>query len=132
MIVVEDLRRFALVYLATPYTKHPDGLEYAYRIAAGQLAHFGAWGVSVYSPITHWHQATLFDPQNVLRHSTPQEWFERNLPMMDVSDCVLIPNFKEAGDSDGIAKEADEFMRHGKPVIDWDRIRERGHIRTRF
>lgn len=131
-MTLDELRKFKMVYLATPYTKHPEGLDYAYKIAAGQVGYFGGWGVNVYSPITHWHQATIFDPQGVLRHSTPQEWFDRNLPMMLLSDCMVIPNFKEVGDSEGIAKEADEFMTQNKPVIDWDGVRMRGYVRPRF
>lgn len=127
--MLDVLRNAKRVYLATPYTKHPEGIEYAFLYAAGQLANLYALGVKrIYSPIVHWHTATVLDPNNILRHFTPDEWFEHNKPEMDLCDCMAIPD--ESGQqieavptSEGIAKERAYFEDGQKRVIVYDTLR---------
>lgn len=127
--MLDVLRNAKRVYLATPYTKHPEGQEYAFLYAAGQLANLYALGVKrIYAPIVHWHTATLFDNSNILRRYSPDEWFEHNRPEMDLCDVMAIPD--ETGSqveavptSEGIAKERAYFEQCGRPVIVYDLLR---------
>lgn len=115
-IPIQNLQEHSLIYLATPYTKHPDGREYAYKIAAANLAHLVGLRLRVYSPITHYHTASILDPENRLKHLTPDEWFAINLPMMEICDCLAIPDWKEVDESEGVAKEVSWFAGQKLPV----------------
>lgn len=118
IVTINDLKKYKLVYLAAPYTKHPDGLEYAYKVAAAQLAAMDNYGVRAYSPIAHWHMASVLDPYNHLKWSTPAEWLERNLPMLDICDCLVIHYCRDEIESEGIDNEIGVYEMQGKPIVE--------------
>lgn len=114
-------------YLATPYTKHIEGQEYAYKVACVHLASLHSLGVWAFSPIAHWHTASLHDPSRKLPHYTPDQWLALNKPEMDLCDWMLIPydrdeNWKQ---SEGIRKERLYFEQCGKPVYFYEGHRQR-------
>lgn len=115
--MIEFLRCHELVYIATPYTLHTQGKEYAYKIACAMIAKLAGYGISAYSPIAHWHTASLLDPQNRLRHLDCDGWQLINKPMMDMSSCLLVPDFSEWEHSRGIHKERLYFHECRKPVF---------------
>ena len=114
-----------MIYLATPYTKHKDGREYAFLWAAGLLATLSTYKLNVYCPIAHWHTATVLDPLNRLRHLTPDEWFEKNLPMMELCDCMLFPLNENIEFSEGVRREREYFESLDRPIIEFDPVRDR-------
>lgn len=127
--MLSSLRAAKRVYLATPYTKHPEGIEYAFLYAAGQLAALYASGVKrIYSPIVHWHTATVLCPYGTLRGLSPDDWFDQNKPEMDLCDVMAIPDQSGAQvdavpSSIGVAKEREYFLAIGKPVVVYELTR---------
>lgn len=116
--------------MATAYTKHIEGQEYAYKLACGYVATLSALGLHVYSPIAHWHTASLLDKR--LKRLTPDQWFDLNKPEMDLCDWMLVPydrdeNWKR---SEGIHKERIYFHQTGKPVYFYEAHRQRVELLT--
>lgn len=56
---VADLSGAGLVYLATPYSKYPRGIEAAFVDASRLAACLVRLGISVYSPIAHTHPIAI-------------------------------------------------------------------------
>lgn len=52
---VEKLKKYDLIYLATPYSKYPDGMEAAFIEACKLTAKLMLEDITVYSPIAHTH-----------------------------------------------------------------------------
>ena len=84
---MKELLRFDLVYLATPYSKFPGGIQAAFIDAACIAARLLRAGVKVYSPITHTHpigrvgdHPAGFCPLNGVNR--------RNGPLRDIDICA--------------------------------------------
>ena len=104
-------------YLATVYTKHPDGREAAFREAAEIAGRFLRAGVNVHSPIAHSHPIAVHGGVDAVDHDF---WMWADRPAMD-SACGLVvcrmPNWQK---SRGIAEEIKVFTEAGKPVLYYD------------
>ncbi|MBI1207409.1 MAG: DUF1937 family protein [Azospirillum sp.] len=63
-----------MIYLASNYSNHPDGLDAAYDMVVAEAVRLAAVGVPLISPIVHWHpvakahglptQAAFWEAQN--------------------------------------------------------------------
>ena len=110
----------SLAYLATPYSKYPDGLERAFVMAsklAGLLIHAG---VKIYSPIAHCHPVAIHGGLNPLDHDL---WMRLDKAMMEACGALdRRPYMPRAGArSKGIAIEIDFFEgKLGQPIFDLD------------
>lgn len=101
-------------YLATPYSKYPDGLEAAFKHAcqiAGQLI---SSKIPVYSPISHTHPIALYSGMDQLNH---QIWLPADEPLMDAAHGLLVAELPSWRESYGIRIEIERFTRNHKPVI---------------
>jgi hypothetical protein len=116
----DRLKRHGVLYLATPYTKHRDGRDYAYEEAAAILARLWAEGLVCYSPITHWHHASSH--QDMRRTNTTDEWLEVNRPLMRLCGAMVVPDFDDWEASDGIAAEIVDFRKRRRPVYLLDHV----------
>lgn len=100
-------------YLATVYSKWPDGIEDAFKTAARCAARLLERGHAVYSPIAHTHPLAIYGAIDPMRHDI---WLPADEPFMEAArECwvVLMPGWRE---SKGITHEIEWFLAHNKPV----------------
>lgn len=108
------LSQFRLVYLATPYSRYPDGLEAAFIEAAKLAGRLLDAGVRVYSPICHTHPIAIHGEIDPLDHSI---WIPFDESMMSVSDALVVAMMPSWRQSKGIRYEIDYFELEGKPIF---------------
>jgi hypothetical protein len=112
-----DLKQFSLVYLATPYTTYPFGIESAFKDAAALAASLLAEGVRVYSPIAHTHPLAANSALDPMDHAI---WLPFDEAMMEAADAIVIAHMPGWADSFGIAHEIKVFSKAKKPIFDID------------
>ena len=111
---MERLKQFDLVYLATPYTKYPNGINAAFEDAARLSAKLLQAGVNVYSPIVHMHPIAIhggIDPMNY------KIWIPANEAQINKADALLVAQMISWEYSYGIEKEVEAFIKAGKHVF---------------
>lgn len=109
----EELRKHGIVYLATPYSKYPAGIEAAFQDAAALAGKLVRLKVNVYSPIAHTHPIAMhggLDPLNI------DLWLGFDAAMMDKADALLVAQMDGWDSSTGIAHEMQVFKNAGKPI----------------
>ncbi len=110
---MDYLKNFDLIYLATPYTKYPAGIEAAFEDAAALAGELLQYGLKVYSPITHTHPIAMHADIDPLDHTI---WLPFDGAMMRKADAILVAKMLGWGGSLGIAHEIETFWNAGKPV----------------
>jgi hypothetical protein len=118
---LSDLKQMGLVYLATPYSKYPDGMEAAFIAASILAGRLLMHGVKVYSPIAHTHPIATYAEINPLDHKI---WLPFDESMMEAADTLVVAEMRSWQNSFGIAHEIEYFTRADKPVVylDPDRL----------
>lgn len=113
-----DLRRFSLCYLATPYSKYKGGnLDLAFQDAAALAASLLIEGIKVYSPIAHTHPLAVYSHLDPLDHAI---WLPFDEAMMEAADALIVAHMDGWEESFGIAHEIKKFAADGKPIFDLD------------
>jgi len=116
-VILSDLKKFPLVYLATPYSKYPKGLEHAARDAAWLAARLTERGLGVYSPIVHCHYMAVHGKLAFLDHDF---WLRVDVPLMDKADALIVTHMEGWEDSYGIIQEIKHFSGQDKPIFHLD------------
>jgi len=109
-----DLSTYPLCYLATPYTKYPDGIEEAHAEACKLAARLLVNGVMVYSPIAHTHAIAVHGKINPLDHAI---WLPFDEAMMQAASVLVVAEMPSWQVSYGIRCEIEWFMRAEKPIL---------------
>jgi len=114
-----DLSRYGLIYVATPYSKYPEGIEAAFveaSKAAAKLMKDGAR--AVFSPIAHSHPIAKHGGIDPLDHSI---WMPLDHAMMKAADALAIVRLPTWQESKGIREEIETFVAAGKPIfhVNW-------------
>lgn len=119
---MEFLRKYDLVYLATPYSKYPQGIEAAFRDAAALACRLMQREVKVYSPIAHTHPLAMYGKVDPHDHAI---WLPFDHAIMKKSDALLVAHMPSWEISYGIGEEIKVFERAGKPIyhLDPDNLR---------
>jgi Domain of unknown function (DUF1937) len=104
-------------YLATPYSKYPEGIEEAFRLACRATAKLIRAGVRVYSPIAHTHPVAIHGGLDPFDHAT---WLPADRPFMEAARALVVLMADGWRESVGIAEEIRIFHESGKPVIYMD------------
>jgi len=112
-ITLISLRVFPLIYMGTPYTRYPAGLQVAFEQSAKLAGRLIRNGVRVYSPIAHCHPIAIYGDLNPIDHSI---WIPLNESMMRASNALLVAEMEGWKDSIGVQQEIGIFERDGKPV----------------
>lgn len=107
-----SLRLYSLVYLATPYSKYPPGIEVAFRDAASLAGQLLQAGVKVYSPICHGHPISLYANIDPYDHDV---WLPFDQAMMHAAQALVVAEMIGWQVSKGIAYEMEFFQKAGKP-----------------
>lgn len=103
-----------MIYLATPYTNYPAGIEAAYVFACEQAALLMRAGIPTYSPIAHMHGIGIHGRVDPKDH---QFWLTADEPMMAVCDSIVVCKGESWEQSRGIAREIKTFTEMGKLVF---------------
>ncbi len=103
----------SFLYLATPYTKHPGGIEQAFDDACIAAAVLVERGVRVYCPIAHTHSLAGMSSIDHLDHAA---WLRLDYPFMVHAAGLLVVTMPGWQDSHGIAYETEVFVEQGKQI----------------
>lgn len=101
-------------YLATPYTKYEDGIEYAAVGAAIIAERYILEGIPVYSPIVHCHSIAM---QGSIDALDSAYWVAQQAPMMYNAYGLIVSNMKGWKESAGVCAEIEYFEQALKPII---------------
>jgi len=107
-------------YLATPYSKYPEGenlyqrLNNAFLMACRQAALLIKAKVPVYSPIAHTHPIAMHNAMDPLDHGI---WLPADTPMMEAARGLIVVKAPSWESSYGISKEIEHFTAAGKPIL---------------
>jgi hypothetical protein len=110
---LDDLKKFDLIYIGTPYSRYPGGIDAAFVDACRITARLLREGLSVYSPIAHTHPVAIHGNIDPLDHSI---WLPFDAAMMDKSDAMIVAVMTGWESSHGIGHEIEAFVVAGKPV----------------
>jgi hypothetical protein len=102
------LRKYDLVYIASPYSLYPGGREAACAEVSKVAGDLIIEGVKVLAPIPHSHTICEFSELDPLDHDL---WMEQDEALMSACDALVVVTFTGWDNSHGIAMERD-FFRH--------------------
>lgn len=106
----------SFIYLATPYSKYPAGIEAANIMASKYAARFIELGFHVFCPIAHSHSIAMHGNLTAKDHDI---WMPLDLAFME-SSYALVVALEEGWDkSVGVQMEIEYFNTHKKPVHYW-------------
>lgn len=120
---LRDLRlQSGYYYLATPYSKHPAGIDVAFRdacVAAGALL---AQGVHVYCPIAHTHPIAT---HGKLDHYSHDLFLPLDRQMMEHAHGIIVVEMPGHSTSRGVRFEIDYFdsVRRPRVHLNWPELR---------
>lgn len=117
-MTLDDLKGKDL-YLATPYSKYPGGIQRAFADACELCGELLERGVMAYSPIAHTHPIAIHSGIDPLDHSI---WLPFDRIRMDKADAILVAQMDSWEASFGVAHEIDVFKEAGKPVYYLDPV----------
>lgn len=115
--IIDTLLTFDQVYLATPYTKYPWGIDAAAYDAAKVAGRLMNMGVHVFSPIVHAHAVSAAAGIDPVDHAF---WMNIDVAHMNKSDALLVCRMTGWQDSQGVNMEIKEFTRVQKPIFFMD------------
>jgi hypothetical protein len=101
-------------YLATPYSKYPQGTHLAFEDACREAALLIRAGIRVYSPIAHTHPVAMFGDIDPLDHTI---WLAADEPFMRAAGGLIVCKLEGWDSSYGIAVEIQHFLDAGKPIV---------------
>lgn len=101
-------------YLATPYSKHPDGIEAAFREASAAAGVLLGAGVHVYCPIAHTHPIAEYGK---LDHYSHDLFLPLDEQMMEHAHGCLVVMMPTWHESRGIKHEIEWFEARRRPVV---------------
>ena len=107
------LQKYDLIYVGTPYTKYPGGIETAFIDACKLMARLLDAGLNVYGPISHTHPIAIHGNLDPLDHSI---WLPFDAAMMGKSDAMIVAMMTGWESSYGVRHEIQTFVAASKPV----------------
>ena len=100
-------------YMATPYSKHPHGMERAYVDACKAAADIVRLGVPVFSPIAHSHAVAVCGGMAQECHDT---WLSQDMAFMSQAQGMFVLMLEGWEESYGVQWEIEWMEARGKPV----------------
>ncbi len=114
MTELSQLKAFDLIYVGTPYTKYPFGIESAFAAACRFTAQLVREGLRVYSPIAHTHPIAIHGEIDPLDLAI---WLPFDAAIMGKADAMIVAMLPSWEASSGVRHEIDTFVAAGKPVF---------------
>jgi hypothetical protein len=112
----DDLKRIAgtgYLYVATPYSKYPGGLNAAYDDACIAAASLISEGVAVFCPIAHSHGIA----NQGIDHYSHEVWMRVDHAMMASARGLVVVQMPGWKESRGVTEEIARFVKDGKPIV---------------
>jgi hypothetical protein len=106
MTPLQRLKDHRLVYLASPYSAYPAGLDTAANVVAFIAGHLIEKGVIVYSPIANTHAIAKAYGLDPLNHDL---WLPFDEVLMNMCDALCIALMKGWQASKGVRYEIERF-----------------------
>lgn len=110
---MDELRKFGLVYVGSPYTRYIYGIEAAFAWAVRTSYRLHKLHIPHWSPIVEGHPLTM---QGLVEVRDVDFWQRFCRPKINKSDAFLIAAMQGWDTSDGIAREINIFVNQGKPI----------------
>lgn len=128
---MKHLAKYDLIYVGTPYSKYPLGLEAAFKESARIAARLMERGLKVYSPIAHTHPLAVYGKIDPLNHEI---WLPFDTAIMNKADAMIVAKMYTWETSKGIAFEIEKFKAAQKPVyyLNVEKFEIELWIRTNF
>jgi hypothetical protein len=101
-------------YLASPYSKYPEGINAAFEEICRQTALLIRNKIPVYSPIAHTHPVAIHGAIDPYAHDI---WLPADEPLMNGAMGLIVCTMDTWRDSYGIGVEIKAFEAAGKPVV---------------
>lgn len=113
-ISLEGLKKYGLIYLASPYTLYAKGLTAAFEDVTALAGKLVNEGLNLVPAITMGHPLSVYGnvPANNLK-----VWYRLNDAILKKCDCLLVARMTGHQSSKGIAREISYFEMIGKPVF---------------
>lgn len=121
MTNLKNLKIDGFWYLATPYSKYPAGLEFAFSHACNVAGRLLAEGVHVYSPIAHTHPVAQYGGLDPFCHDT---FLPLDKKIMEHAHGCLVIKMPGWESSKGILWEVEYFEKAGRPIelLEWPEL----------
>ena len=97
-------------YLATPYSKYPEGIEVAYQHAARAAGQLLNAGVRTYCPIAHTHPIAMFGGLDPYDYDT---MLSLDQQFMDCAEGIIVVDMPGWDTSNGVNYEREYFKQVG-------------------
>lgn len=110
-----NLVKPGLVYVASPYTKHPEGPEKAVQDAAKVTAKLMLSGYAVFSPVVHSHG--LIEHLGKDLQFDHDFWMRQDLAVLRQCTAIVAVEMPGWSESRGMARELEEAKLYGIQVI---------------
>lgn len=101
-------------YLATPYSKYPEGIEAAFVAACVNHALLIKAGIPTFCPIAHTHGPATLGGIDPLDHKI---WLPADAPFMHAAFGLIMCKLPSWEISYGMNAEREAFDAAGKPVV---------------
>lgn len=111
---MEYLKQFGLIYLASPYSQHPEGHEKAYQDVSALAGRLAAGGVKVFCPIAHSHPLAVFAK---LDNVDAEFWLKLDHAVMRHCEALVLADMPGLMKSYGVSREIGFFWGAGRPVF---------------
>lgn len=101
-------------YLASPYSKYPEGFARAYRVVCEISAKLIVMGVPVYSPIAHSHPIAKWGNLDPFDYTI---WLPLGAPMMNGAVGLIVAQMNGWRESYGVGVEITRFKELGRTIM---------------
>ena len=125
--LIDTLRDYKLVYVATPFSKYSDGLAAAYEDACQVVGDLLRYNINAFSPIVHSYGISEHANIDPLDHKF---WMRVDKPYMEKCDALIVMQLDGWDESVGIGMEIKAFREAGKPIHFIKPVKAMGALET--
>lgn len=101
-------------YFASPYSKHPQGIEEAFRQACREVGLLIRNGIAAYSPMCHTHPIATNCDMDPFDYKI---WLPADKPMLDHAKGIIVCMMEGWDTSRGVQEELAHARADGRPII---------------
>lgn len=102
-----------LVYLASPYSKYPQGRIAAFEKVCKKAAELMLEGFNIFCPIAHSHPIELIGMTTM---KSGDFWLKQDFAVLGVCSKMFVYKMEGWEESDGVTREIAFAKEHGIPV----------------
>lgn len=113
-ISIDTLRKFNLIYLASPYTLYAKGLSAAFEDVTALAGKLVNSGLNIIPAITMGHPLSVYGGVSVNDLSI---WYRLNDAVLRKCDCLLVARLPGHQSSKGVQREIAYSEKVGMPVF---------------